>query len=766
MDWKQAVATYSDIATTYPNPQDGWTVNVQDTDYTYRYDGSLKVWIPISANSIPIATESVDGKMSKEDKTKLDGIQANAQVNPTASDILTSLKTVDGTGSGLDANLLDGQGSSYYLNYSNFSNVPDVYTKTEINTQMNGKVSTISGKSLSTNDFDNTYRSKIDGISINAKKVSSSTTNGNIQIDDVETTVYTHPGTGTNPHGTTKSDVGLGNVTNDAQVKRTEMAIANGVATLDSNGINAQAPKAHTHTKSQITDFPLSMPANGGTSSFLGNAINVLDYNTLNPNLIAQGNITPIKADAPANSPWNNTTAGFLVQSNDSDSFHVLIFRSGGDGWAYRSYYQNIWSTWKIWSIFSGSYTDLTNQPTIPTKTSQLTNDGNGTNNFATIDLINTINTIIGTVTLSTVDKTLRGAINELKANISSGGTVDNANKLNGQTADYYLNFNNQTNKPTTLGGYGITNASLSTHNHTSLSTQTAILNMGGNKITNIADGSSNTDVVSLGQVNTLLSNATSGSSSSLHTPVADLASCKAITSSSRLDKMLLNVESLGLYRWDAESTVISDDNEIIRPTDISSDSTAGRWIKMNASIDDHNNLCNIQGGTTGQYYHLTSTQVSLVNNASQNGHTHTSANITDATNTNTASMIVKRDSSGNFSAGIISATLNGNATTASKLTTARTITITGDATGSTTFDGSGNSTITINLVNNEVEVGTYKSVTVDAKGRVIAGTNPTTLTGYGITDGVSKIEIQNSVQNSSNQPTNQMVGGIWLAPI
>lgn len=34
----------------------------------------------------------------------------------------------------------------------------------------------------------------------------------------------------------TKSDVSLGNVTNDAQVKRTEMGAANGVATLDGNG--------------------------------------------------------------------------------------------------------------------------------------------------------------------------------------------------------------------------------------------------------------------------------------------------------------------------------------------------------------------------------------------------------------------------------------------------------------------------------------------------------------------------------------------------
>lgn len=46
-----------------------------------------------------------------------------------------------------------------------------------------------------------------------ATKVEPSTTNGNIKINGTETTVYTHP-SGTNPHGTTKSDVGLGNVGN------------------------------------------------------------------------------------------------------------------------------------------------------------------------------------------------------------------------------------------------------------------------------------------------------------------------------------------------------------------------------------------------------------------------------------------------------------------------------------------------------------------------------------------------------------------------
>ena len=78
IDWKEAVDTFASIATTYPNPQDGWTVNVKDTDYTYRYSGTE--WIAISANAIPKATASLDGLMAKEDKTKLNGVAVNAKI--------------------------------------------------------------------------------------------------------------------------------------------------------------------------------------------------------------------------------------------------------------------------------------------------------------------------------------------------------------------------------------------------------------------------------------------------------------------------------------------------------------------------------------------------------------------------------------------------------------------------------------------------------------------------------------------------------------
>ena len=50
-NWLANVATYSDIATTYPSPSEGDTVLCLDTSRTYYYDGSA--WILINNNVLP-----------------------------------------------------------------------------------------------------------------------------------------------------------------------------------------------------------------------------------------------------------------------------------------------------------------------------------------------------------------------------------------------------------------------------------------------------------------------------------------------------------------------------------------------------------------------------------------------------------------------------------------------------------------------------------------------------------------------------------------
>ena len=140
-----------------------------------------------------------------------------------------------------------------------------------------------------------------------------------------------------------------------------------------------------------------------------------------------------------------------------------------------------------------------------------------------------------------------------------------------------------------------------------------ANLNVNNKKITSLLPGVDDTDGVNVGQLNTAISDATTGLGNSIHTPVPDLAGAKAIISTDREDKMIMNIEALGLYRFDNESTATSNNDTVIRPTDVASDAAPGRWIKMNSTISDHNNLSNIQGGTTGQYNHLTNAQIAAL---------------------------------------------------------------------------------------------------------------------------------------------------------
>lgn len=86
-------------------------------------------------------------------------------------------------------------------------------------------------------------------------------------------------------------------------------------------------------------------------------------------------------------------------------------------------------------------------------------------------------------------------------------------------------------------------------------------------------------------------------------------------------------------------------------------------------------------------------------------------------------------------------------AESADKLATARTISITGDATGSASFDGSADKSITLTLANSGVSAGTYSVVQVDAKGRVTAGNQ---IVEYG-------------TSGQTTPSTNLAVGGIFF---
>ena len=114
-------------------------------------------------------------------------------------------------------------------------------------------------------------------------------------------------------------------------------------------------------------------------------------------------------------------------------------------------------------------------------------------------------------------------------------------------------------------------------------------------------------------------------------------------------------------------------------------------------------------------------------------------------TESNAANTLVKRDADGNFQAGAITATLIGNASTATRLANARQIQLTGQITGSGSFDGSANLNLNTDLSlittlphynpNDPNAEALYTRVRVNSQGRVVGAELASTLSDYGITD-------------------------------
>lgn len=103
-----------------------------------------------------------------------------------------------------------------------------LYFWQQVKGKLNNKVDKEDGKQLSSNDYTTTEKNKLAGISSGAQAnvIETVQLNGN-SITPTDKTVNVQ---------VSKSTVGLNNVTNDAQVKRSEMGKADGVATLDSAG--------------------------------------------------------------------------------------------------------------------------------------------------------------------------------------------------------------------------------------------------------------------------------------------------------------------------------------------------------------------------------------------------------------------------------------------------------------------------------------------------------------------------------------------------
>ena len=167
-----AVAIYENAAWQFIDPVDGWVILDKSEGRTIAYDPD-NGWIgwTISPSDVRAAVDAATDSNVFTDayKLKLDGIEAGATTDLTALEILNLLKTVDGTGSGLDADRLNGYTVSYLLDLPNATGLLPVGS---FNAGVHGNLSGGSlhsvATTLSSGFMSSSDKSKLDGIEAGA----------------------------------------------------------------------------------------------------------------------------------------------------------------------------------------------------------------------------------------------------------------------------------------------------------------------------------------------------------------------------------------------------------------------------------------------------------------------------------------------------------------------------------------------------------------------------------------------------------------------
>jgi hypothetical protein len=158
---------------------------------------------------------------------------------------------------------------------------------------------------------------------------------------------------------------------------------------------------------------------------------------------------------------------------------------------------------------------------------------------------------------------------------------------------------------------------------------------------------------------------------------------------------------------------------------------TSGQYLQSNGtSAPSWSTLPTIGNGTLTMAVSGTGLSGSATFTANQSGNS-TFTVTSNATNANTASTIVARDASGNFSAGTITATLSGSAT---QVSNSLTLATSGTGlSGSATFNGASAQTFTV--TSNATSANTASTIVArDASGNFSAGTITATLSGTATT--------------------------------
>lgn len=186
--------------------------------------------------------------------------------------------------------------------------------------------------------------------------------------------------------------------------------------------------------------------------------------------------------------------------------------------------------------------------------------------------------------------------------------------------------------------------------------------------------------------------------------------------------------------------------------------------LGMHVSYLEESKTYTFSGDVTGTVTSTGSDDVTFNVSVTDNSHNHISANISDATNLNTPNMVVRRDANGDMAANYIRAELyfdgdlQGNADTATKWQTPRTLTATGGATGTVTgIDGSSNITLNLSLPTAVTNIRLGAEVSFQISNAT--GTSQYAA-GYVLTGATNDGNAE--VDRIYTRPIQQYINGIW----
>lgn len=394
-----------------------------------------------------LMSSSLGGQIN-DDTVKLSGIEASATADQTASEILTLIKTVDGAGSGLDADTLDGNSSAFFA--------PSASMKTYVDAKVAGVVDTAPAALNTLNELaaalgDDANFATTTATSIGEKLAKASnlsdlanaaTARTNLGVDAAGTVNYSHPtfngddfsiDTGGLTGATVISDLDINVTTNtDGHVTDANGTVSTRDLTLADLGYTGATDANNITNNNQLTNGAGYITSFTNTVD-MGDGFKIANSSGTDQFTVVENEEIRFAGSGATSVSFDSATQKVTISSTDNNTTYSV-----GDGGLTQNNFTNTLKT-KLDGI-ADSATNVTNNNQITngagytTYTSNQGTDNNDNVHFEGLMIGQTsgatANTIrcVGDIVAYYSDDRLKNKIGNLE------GALDKVNSLNGFT--------------------------------------------------------------------------------------------------------------------------------------------------------------------------------------------------------------------------------------------------------------------------------------------------------------------------------------------